>query len=101
MTDRELLESVYDHLRGFASRQVGQLPDALALVETAGGVCSPGPSGRLAADIYRPTRLPTILVADGRLGGISCSISAIESLLLRGYDTVRALYLLYCYSYYG
>jgi dethiobiotin synthetase/adenosylmethionine--8-amino-7-oxononanoate aminotransferase len=30
--------------------------------------------------------LPTILVGDGRLGGISSTLSAYETLLLRGYD---------------
>ena len=41
-------------------------------------------------DSYRPLFLPTILVGDSRLGGISSTISAYESLLLRGYiiDTV-------------
>ena len=62
----------------------------MALVETAGGVLSPGPNGSLQADLYRPLRLPAILVADPRLGGISASLSAYESLALRGYD-VEAL----------
>ena len=47
---------------------------------------SPGPNGNSQADLYRPLRLPIVLVADSRLGGISSSISAYESLLLRGYD---------------
>ena len=34
----------------------------------------------------RPFRLPAILVGDGRLGGISGTISAYETLKLRGYD---------------
>jgi dethiobiotin synthetase/adenosylmethionine--8-amino-7-oxononanoate aminotransferase len=56
------------------------------LVETAGGVHSPTPSGNSQADLYRPLRLPICLVADHRLGGISASISAFESLHVRGYD---------------
>ena len=56
------------------------------LLETAGGVHSPTPSGSSQADLYRPLRLPVILVADHRLGGISSSISAFESLRIRGYD---------------
>lgn len=56
------------------------------LVETAGGPNSPGPTGTLQTDLYRPLRLPVIFVADYRLGGISTSISAYESLKLRGYD---------------
>ena len=62
-----------------------------ALVETAGGVHSPGPNGSSQADLYRPLRLPIVLVADSRLGGISSSISAYESLLLRGYDVHSVL----------
>ncbi|KAK2782792.1 hypothetical protein FQN52_000615 [Onygenales sp. PD_12] len=59
-----------------------------ALVETAGGVLSPGPSGSLQADLYRPLRLPVILVGHSNLGGISTSIAAYESLAVRGYDVV-------------
>lgn len=56
------------------------------LVETAGGPNSPGPSGTLQADLYRSLRLPIVFIADWNLGGISTSISAFESLKLRGYD---------------
>ncbi|PTB63121.1 PLP-dependent transferase [Trichoderma citrinoviride] len=55
-------------------------------VETAGGVHSPGPSGTTQADMYAPLRLPVVLVGDSRLGGISSTISAFESLRMRGYD---------------
>ncbi|PKA50617.1 Bifunctional dethiobiotin synthetase/7,8-diamino-pelargonic acid aminotransferase, mitochondrial [Apostasia shenzhenica] len=58
------------------------------LVETAGGIASPGPSGSLQCDLYRPFRLPVVLVGDGRLGGITATISAYESMQLRGYDIV-------------
>lgn len=56
------------------------------LVETAGGILSPTPSGSLQADLYRRLRLPAILVGDSKLGGIGSTISAFESLHLRGYD---------------
>lgn len=56
------------------------------MVETAGGVLSPGPSGTPQADIYRSLRLPTVLVGDHKLGGIASTISAAESLIMRGYD---------------
>ena len=56
------------------------------MVETAGGVLSPGPSGTPQADIYRPLRLPAVLVGDHKLGGIASTISAAESLIMRGYD---------------
>ncbi|KAG6909444.1 hypothetical protein DXG01_000429 [Tephrocybe rancida] len=54
-------------------------------VETAGGVHSPTLSGTTQADAYRSLFLPTILIADSRLGGISTTIAAYEALLLRGY----------------
>ena len=40
------------------------------------------------ADLYQPlsTYAPVVLVGDGRLGGISATLTALESLLLRGYD---------------
>ncbi|KIX07086.1 dethiobiotin synthase [Rhinocladiella mackenziei CBS 650.93] len=57
-----------------------------AVLETAGGVLSPGPSGSVQADLYRPLRLPTLLIGESKLGGIGTTISAFESLYLRGYD---------------
>jgi bifunctional dethiobiotin synthetase / adenosylmethionine---8-amino-7-oxononanoate aminotransferase len=62
-----------------------------AFIETAGGVLSPGPNGTSQADLYRPLRLPIVLVADSRLGGISSSLSAFESLHVRGYDVHSVL----------
>ncbi|KAJ6021184.1 Pyridoxal phosphate-dependent transferase major region subdomain 2 [Penicillium herquei] len=84
--DDDLLASIHKTLSGWARTDVD-----FALVETAGGVHSPGPNGNSQADLYRPLRLPIVLVADSRLGGISSSISAYESLLLRGYDVQSVL----------
>lgn len=56
------------------------------VVETFGGVLSPGPNTTLQADLYRALRLPVILVGDSRYGGISSTLSAYESLRLRGYN---------------
>ncbi|KAF8320284.1 PLP-dependent transferase [Clavulina sp. PMI_390] len=61
-------------------------------IETAGGVHSPTLSGLTQADAYRPFRIPTILIADSRLGGISTTLSSYESLLVRGY-TIDAVLL--------
>jgi bifunctional dethiobiotin synthetase / adenosylmethionine---8-amino-7-oxononanoate aminotransferase len=49
------------------------------------GVHSPSISGTSQLDSYRPLFLPTILIGDAKLGGISSTISAYESLLLRGF----------------
>lgn len=37
-------------------------------------------------ELLRPLRPPSILVADGRLGGVSATLSAYDSLVIRGYD---------------
>ncbi|PVH81257.1 onanonoxo-7-onima-8-eninoihtemlysoneda [Cadophora sp. DSE1049] len=80
-SDPEVQEQVLNHLKSCAYSGPGTI-----LVETAGGVHSPTPSGSSQADLFRPLRLPVCLVADHRLGGISASISAFESLHIRGYD---------------
>eukprot|EP00210_Caulerpa_lentillifera_P006579 g6284.t1 len=58
----------------------------LTLVETAGGVSSPSPSGSLQCDVYRSARMPCILVGDSKLGGISNTLTAYDSLIMRGYE---------------
>ncbi|KAF7591196.1 hypothetical protein BBP40_001855 [Aspergillus hancockii] len=84
--DDDITAAVHKTLSDWAASGVN-----FALVETAGGVHSPGPNGSSQADLYRPLRLPIVLVADSRLGGISSSISAYESLLIRGYDVHSVL----------
>lgn len=56
------------------------------VLETAGGPGSPGPSGTLQCDLLRPLRLPALLVGDGKLGGISTTLSSYEMLKIRGYS---------------
>lgn len=84
-------------------------------IETAGGVLSPSASSprnnsprhaasllsenktswgwSTQADLYSSLHLPAVLVGDGRLGGISATLSALESLIVRGYD-VHAIVLI-------
>lgn len=82
--DAAVMAATRGALAAFAQGIAG---DAFALVETAGGPASPGPSGALQADLLRPLRLPCVLVGDGGLGGISASLCAHDALLLRGLDT--------------
>ncbi|XP_062196440.1 bifunctional dethiobiotin synthetase/7,8-diamino-pelargonic acid aminotransferase, mitochondrial [Phragmites australis] len=88
--EREGMAVGDDEVRGFVEQWlvdgVVDEGEVWKVLETAGGVASPGPSGTLQSDLYRPFRLPAILVGDGRLGGISSTLSAYETLLLRGYD---------------
>jgi dethiobiotin synthetase/adenosylmethionine--8-amino-7-oxononanoate aminotransferase len=81
------LEAVLDELQISERCSGGPM-----IIETAGGVHSPTPSGSSQADLYRPLRLPICLVSDHRLGGISATISAFESLHIRGYDLDAVLH---------
>ncbi|KAJ3776094.1 PLP-dependent transferase [Lentinula raphanica] len=76
---------VASHIRQSAERTRGY---GHMYVETAGGIHSPTPCWPhfpTQADAYRPLFLPTILVGDAKLGGISTTIAAYEALVLRGY----------------
>ncbi|RAL08372.1 adenosylmethionine-8-amino-7-oxononanoate aminotransferase [Aspergillus homomorphus CBS 101889] len=90
-SDTALLTAIHETLTTWAQPSPQEQARKHALLETAGGVHSPGPNGTSQADLYRPLRLPVILIADARLGGISASISAYESLVLRGYDVHAVL----------
>ncbi|OAX34493.1 onanonoxo-7-onima-8-eninoihtemlysoneda [Rhizopogon vinicolor AM-OR11-026] len=81
-SDETFVNSVAEHIRKRA--KVMNMP-AHMYVETAGGVHSPTLSGTTQLDSYRPLFLPTILIGDSKLGGISSTISSFESLSLRGY----------------
>ncbi|KAJ0159684.1 Bifunctional dethiobiotin synthetase/7,8-diamino-pelargonic acid aminotransferase, mitochondrial [Colletotrichum tanaceti] len=85
-TDNEVLRAICD----YSSRRAAKGPGWL-FIETAGGVHSPAPSGTPQADLYAPLRVPVVFVGDAKLGGISQTISAFESLRLRGYDVESIL----------
>ncbi|XP_068652634.1 bifunctional dethiobiotin synthetase/7,8-diamino-pelargonic acid aminotransferase, mitochondrial [Aristolochia californica] len=93
VVDDSLLRESLQRCLGVCSGQgsLGRKQRLWSVVETAGGVASPGPMGTLQCDLYRPFRFPAILVGDGRLGGISGTISAYETLKLRGYDVVAII----------
>ncbi|KAJ1307604.1 hypothetical protein OPQ81_001699 [Rhizoctonia solani] len=80
-SDAEFVRNISNHIRKCAQERV----ESAMFVETAGGVHSPTLLGTLQADAYRPLLLPTVLIADPRLGGISSTISAYESMIMRGY----------------
>lgn len=81
-SDGTLVKAIKTHIRDCARATRER---AHMYVETAGGVHSPTLSGSTQIDAYRPLFLPTILIGDHKLGGISATISSYESLLLRGY----------------
>ncbi|KAI0067370.1 PLP-dependent transferase [Artomyces pyxidatus] len=81
-SDATFVTSVASYIRRCASAFSEK---AHMYVETAGGVHSPTLSGTTQVDSYRPLFLPTMLVGDSKLGGISSTIASFEALLLRGY----------------
>ncbi|PPQ89332.1 hypothetical protein CVT25_003169 [Psilocybe cyanescens] len=81
-SDGTFIDSVANRIRTHAKSSLNL---AHMYLETAGGVHSPALSGTSQADCYRPLFLPTVLIGDSKLGGISSTISSYESLLLRGY----------------
>ncbi|KAF9109343.1 hypothetical protein BGX27_007728 [Mortierella sp. AM989] len=83
--DSEVLQATINSLRVF-KQTLGQSDKGWALLETAGGVNSPIMSGELQSKFYRPLRLPTVLVGDSHLGGISTTLTSYESLHQYGYD---------------
>lgn len=89
-SDGRIVRKLYRSLRE-AARLCTVEEKGFAIVETAGGVLSPSPTGSLQADMFRSLRLPVVLVGDHRLGGIASTISAYESLTVRGYDIVAVV----------
>ncbi|KAK4235543.1 hypothetical protein C8A03DRAFT_17732 [Achaetomium macrosporum] len=83
-------ETILAEISRYAAHQAHYGPGWL-FVETAGGVHSPSPAGSTQADLYMSLRLPVILVGDSKLGGISQTVSAFESLKIRGYDVETVL----------
>lgn len=95
VSDRDLVTGLQREINAFmvGAADAGGMHQLFTVVETAGGVLSPAPSKTLQADVYRSLRLPLILVGDSRLGGITTTLTAYESLRLRGY-TVHAIVLI-------
>jgi dethiobiotin synthetase/adenosylmethionine--8-amino-7-oxononanoate aminotransferase len=102
-SDEEVLGALESALMDISKACLSQATTT-TWIETAGGVLSPSAASPLnqspdhaftngwgwstQADLYRPFAkfAPVVLVGDGRLGGISATLSAMESLLIRGYD---------------
>jgi dethiobiotin synthetase/adenosylmethionine--8-amino-7-oxononanoate aminotransferase len=103
VSDRQVMETLQTTM---ATITQNQNESTTTWIETAGGVLSPSaasPDNRSPkhasggevpwgwipqADLYQPLLgvAPVVLVGDGRLGGIAGTLSALESLILRGYD---------------
>lgn len=64
----------------------------LCIIETAGGPLSPAPDKSLQADLYSKFDARCVLVGDVRLGGISATLCAKESLESRGVNVNAVLF---------
>ncbi len=108
-SDEMVLDTLQQKIRSIA-QNAESVPCTNIWIETAGGVLSPSSSSPLNSqpkhasnqqrwgwstqgDLYKQLQLPVVLVGDGRLGGISATLSAMESLIVRGYD-IHALVLI-------
>ena len=101
VSDSQVLDALQTYL--------SEIPDeTTTYIETAGGVLSPSSSSpennkakhaggewgwQTQADLYQPIlgHVPVVLVGDGRLGGISATLTSLESLLIRGYDVAAVV----------
>ncbi|KAJ3172606.1 hypothetical protein HDU88_005935 [Geranomyces variabilis] len=91
VSDAELLTATRKAVdEAWEDVRASQTP-GIVFLETAGGVVSPVMSGTPQASAFRPLRYPTVLVGDANLGGVSTTLSAYESLVLRGYDVSAVL----------
>ncbi|KAL0142508.1 pyridoxal phosphate-dependent transferase [Mucor lusitanicus] len=82
--DMEVLDRVKQQMLDYVRQQ--KQNGSYFFLETAGGIHSPVMSGTPQVDFYRTLRLPTLLVGDSNLGGISTTLTSYESLNMRGYD---------------
>lgn len=93
-TSHQLLSSISSHISTIANNlsiSSSSNSQSSLYLETAGGVHSPSLSGESQSSLLRPLRLPTILIGDSNLGGISTTRSAYDSLLISGYEVQAIL----------
>ncbi|KAI9470567.1 MAG: pyridoxal phosphate-dependent transferase [Benjaminiella poitrasii] len=87
--DDQVLARVKQQMMDYVKQQ--KKNGSYFFLETAGGIHSPVMSGTPQVDFYRSLRLPTLLIGDSNLGGISTTLTSFESLRLRGYDVPTIL----------
>lgn len=114
VSDNEVLSSLQSTLRHIENEDnndctnfsSNDMKSSITIIETAGGVLSPSSSSPLnesstenhwgwstQADLYSSLHIPVIFVGDGRLGGISVTITSLESLWSRGYQVDAVVFI--------
>lgn len=91
--DHEIVTAISEQVQKWTKiKEKGR--EGLIIVEGAGGVHSPTPSGTSQVDALRPLRMPVFLVGDPKLGGISATISAWESMLLNPLEILEGFWII-------
>ena len=98
VSDEEVVSKLSAVLHDIDNTNNLETASITTVIETAGGVLSPSSSSPLnktttadhwgwstQADLYAPLRIPVVFVGDGKLGGISVTLSSLEALWTRGY----------------
>lgn len=97
VSDNQVLNSLTASME-LIKTSTGDNKESTTIIETAGGALSPSSSSpenkssigtqwgwSTQADLYSPLQIPAVFVGDGKLGGISVSLSTLEALWNRGY----------------
>ncbi|KAI9349062.1 AAA domain-containing protein [Obelidium mucronatum] len=86
LDDQTVLKAIQEEIQSSINKRRCKSKKGFILVETAGGVNSPAASGTLQSDLYKSLQIPSVLIGDSKLGGISTTLCSYESMRLRGYD---------------
>ncbi|TPX75411.1 hypothetical protein CcCBS67573_g03337 [Chytriomyces confervae] len=85
LADATVLQAIHAEMKA-SSDAMRSHRDAFILIETAGGVHSPTASRSLQSNLYKALGLASVLVGDSKLGGISTTLTAYESLRARDFN---------------
>lgn len=118
VSDDQVLSALQTSLQSIINSGDSDM-NSTTIIETAGGVLSPSSSSPLnhtnqaasalietttekpanqwgwstQADLYSSLRVPVVFVGDGKLGGISVTLSSLESLWSRGYKVDAVVFI--------
>jgi dethiobiotin synthetase/adenosylmethionine--8-amino-7-oxononanoate aminotransferase len=102
VSDEQVTLSLTESMKLIQSSSV----KSTTIIETAGGALSPSSSSpdnalttesrwgwSTQADLYSPLNIPVVFVGDGKLGGISVTLSTLEALWNRGYSVDAVVFI--------
>lgn len=89
MSDEDLVRWIHAEMKeSMVEMEASKVDESqtFAIVQTVGNLLHPRLSGIPQADVFRPLRLPTILVAGEGPDGIASTLASMASLIIRDYD---------------